>query len=453
MSISINWAEATGGPDGEALAERIRSFINGKFQQVKLPSFIRSVQVTAFDLGKIAPELEIKDLSDPFADFYEDEDDEDGAGDGSDEDDTREAQQEHARSDAGAAQYDGAPPAFTTPSWAQQSPGDHYFNAYRFFPRPGTSGILGGTPNGLRYPYAYPYPYNHPSFGGLSGTATPFAAGVRGVSPVQQYPPVMDDVDDDNGDDGGDGRPATQSAARGQGQPPCSPPPHFSPLLPATATAAAFGHFPSPAGPPFPPRPRALSSEADRPSQSSSSSRQRQRGHQKERTADDFQVFCHVKYAGDIRLSITADILLDYPMPSFVGLPLKLNITGLTFDGVAVVAYIRRKIHLCFLSPEDTELLMNPSSNAGHTTDTNQEGEAGATSAAPTPAPATAFSARRGAERSLLRHLQVESEIGRQEDGKQVLKNVGKVEKFVLEQVRRIFDDEFVYPSFWTFLV
>jgi distribution and morphology protein 12 len=47
----------------------------------------------------------------------------------------------------------------------------------------------------------------------------------------------------------------------------------------------------------------------------------------------------------------------------------------------------------------------------------------------------------------------VESEIGRQEDGKQVLKNVGKVEKFVLEQVRKIFEEEFVFPSYWTFLV
>ena len=53
----------------------------------------------------------------------------------------------------------------------------------------------------------------------------------------------------------------------------------------------------------------------------------------------------------------------------------------------------------------------------------------------------------------LLREIRVESEIGRQEDGKQVLKNVGKVEKFVLEQVRRIFEDEFVWPSFWTFLL
>lgn len=54
----------------------------------------------------------------------------------------------------------------------------------------------------------------------------------------------------------------------------------------------------------------------------------------------------------------------------------------------------------------------------------------------------------------LLREIRVESEIGRQEEGgKQVLRNVGKVEGFVLEQVRRIFEEEFVWPSFWTFLV
>ena len=49
--------------------------------------------------------------------------------------------------------------------------------------------------------------------------------------------------------------------------------------------------------------------------------------------------------------------------------------------------------------------------------------------------------------------LNVESEIGDRAEGKQVLKNVGKVEKFVLEQVRKIFEDECVYPSFWTILI
>jgi len=54
---------------------------------------------------------------------------------------------------------------------------------------------------------------------------------------------------------------------------------------------------------------------------------------------------------------------------------------------------------------------------------------------------------------SLLQEIRVESEIGLRENGKQSLKNVSKVERFVLEQVRRIFEEEFVYPSFWTFLV
>ncbi|KAI5306240.1 Mitochondrial distribution and morphology protein 12, partial [Ascosphaera pollenicola] len=78
MSFDINWEEATSGPDGEELAERIRSFIHDKFQQIALPRFIRSVEVSSFNLGTVPPELEIKDLSDPFADFYEaDSDDED----------------------------------------------------------------------------------------------------------------------------------------------------------------------------------------------------------------------------------------------------------------------------------------------------------------------------------------------------------------------------------------
>jgi len=54
---------------------------------------------------------------------------------------------------------------------------------------------------------------------------------------------------------------------------------------------------------------------------------------------------------------------------------------------------------------------------------------------------------------SLLQQIRVESEIGRKENGKQVLKNVGKVERFILDQVRRIFEEEFVFPSSWTFLL
>jgi distribution and morphology protein 12 len=155
----------------------------------------------------------------------------------------------------------------------------------------------------------------------------------------------------------------------------------------------------------------------------------------RERKPDDLQVFCRIRYAGNIKLSLTAQILLDYPMPSFVGLPLNLNITGVTFDGVAVIAYIRKRVHLCFLSPADAAGLL------GGEEDSDSR-----------PTSSGDYFSRRKSD-GLLRNIRVESEIGRKESGKQVLKNVGKVEKFVLEQVRRIFEEEFVYPSFWTFLV
>ena len=125
-------------------------------------------------------------------------------------------------------------------------------------------------------------------------------------------------------------------------------------------------------------------------------------------------------------------------MPSFVNIPLKLNITGLSFDGVALVAYLveRHRACFCFLGKEDAERLVGEGarkeSGSDAEVDKSMDGDKAGT---------------------LLRSIQVDSEIGQKESGKQVLKNIGKVEKFVLEQVRRIFEEEFVYPSFWTFLI
>ncbi|KAI0169175.1 hypothetical protein GGR52DRAFT_510672 [Hypoxylon sp. FL1284] len=190
----------------------------------------------------------------------------------------------------------------------------------------------------------------------------------------------------------------------------------------------------------------------------------------REPRADDLQAVFRIRYAGDVKLMLTAEILLDYPMPSFVGIPVRLHITGLTFDGVGVVAYIRKRVHFCFLSPEDALAAVGPDDdddedNADNDVDDDEGfggGGAGARRAAAAAANANANAAkasagtqsqRKGGLGSLLQEVRVESEIGQREGTKQSLKNVGKVEKFVLEQVRRIFEEEFVYPSFWTFLV
>ncbi|RAL05269.1 ERMES complex subunit MDM12 [Aspergillus ibericus CBS 121593] len=437
MSIEVDWGAATSGPDGEALAERIRSFIHDKFQQVALPRFIRSVQVHSFDFGTIPPELEIKDLCEPFADFYEEDEDDDEASDISEGLVSGHGAQWHgSHSELNEspfrdenAMHQPLRDPFTEgfqPS-ALRSPiafGDH-LNPH-FLPRAGTPGIPGGTST---------LGYHLMSLGGLSGTQTPLAA-VAGGSPFA----------------GG----WNESGMMGPGSRGRPPPPIFN-AHQSRPEADIDSSNPTS-------RPSTSSTLPSHPSGSNKNagdgadsadhgSHPEEHGHMgdpseeplrfprmRERKPEDFQVLCHAKYAGDVRLSLTAEILLDYPMPSFVGLPLKLNVTGITFDGVAVVAYIRKRIHFCFLSSEDADALIgSDQQDVGGQSDYSRPG-----------GDATASAKRQG---GLLQEIRVESEIGRKEDGKQVLKNVGKVERFVLAQVRRIFEEELVYPSFWTFLV
>lgn len=435
MSIEVDWATATSGPDGEALAERIRSFVHDKFQQVPLPRFIRSVQVHSFDFGSIAPDLEIKDFCEPFSDFYEEDDDDTSA--------TSEelSAEQWPHSELHESPYDDESPL----SHAAHSPHSHgqYFNvgenfqpsALRsplplgdhlnphFLPRAGTPGIPGGTST---------LGYHLMSLGGLSGTQTPLAA-VAGGSPFANggWP---------ESGTAQSGRPRTQrptpqhhraeadldtthSASR----------PSTANTLPSHPSAGQAGSNGSnrnstdPADIPQPSTEPIIDPSAPIPPR------------MRERRPEDFQVLCHAKYAGDVRMSLTAEILLDYPMPSFVGLPLKLNVTGITFDGVAVIAYIRKRVHFCFLSAEDADALLGSEESQG-SQNPSEDGRS-----------------RSGGDQKrqggLLQEIRVESEIGRKEDGKQVLKNVGKVERFVLAQVRRIFEEELVYPSFWTFLI
>jgi mitochondrial distribution and morphology protein 12 len=135
-------------------------------------------------------------------------------------------------------------------------------------------------------------------------------------------------------------------------------------------------------------------------------------------------------------------------MPSFVGIPVKLNITGLSFDGVGVVANIRKRVHFCFLSPEDAVAAVGYDHEEEEEHDTHGDGQG--LDGKKREGDEDEVSTRMG---GLLQEIKVESEIGQKDGSKQSLKNVGKVERFVLEQVRRIFEEEFVYPSFWTFLV
>jgi distribution and morphology protein 12 len=422
MSVDIQWETLTDGPDGARLADTVRAFIHDKFQQVTLPRFIRSVRVHSFDFGSIPPEIELKDICDPLPDFYEDDEDDEDDNSGNDEGQDA-ASQSNAQDSIPASSirhHHGHSDALPCESDASaQKQIDTRFTGFRSslnfgdHPNPTsplvfasqTPGIPGGASN---------LNYFHLPFGpGLSGTTTPLAA-VAGAHFHGGWP---------------DNRSTPLAPLNATHQPsvssssltppstadPGSRPPSQHQHNPVESNSVDLDddrHVHSLGG--------SLGGEADAPVVH-------------DQSPNDIQVVTHVKYAGNMRLSLTAEILLDYPMPSFVGIPLQLNITGLRFDGVAILAYIKKRAHVCFLSPEHAEAFAGGDAEPADGTGASES--------------------RQGRIGGLLEEIKVESEIGQKEPGKQVLKNVGKVEKFILEQVRRIFEDEFVYPSYWTFLI
>jgi len=405
----------TTGPDGIALSEKIRDFVDEKFQTITLPRFIKGVTVHDFKFGSICPEVELKDICDPLPDFYEETEDNYGE-DGDDEEEEgwsekseqHETLRERRRMDRaerlnGPSQATRLPPYINTRLSGMkptQTPGD----LGSPFLGVNTPGIPGGTSN---------LSYFHSQFAtGLSGNQTPLTA-IAGA----HLPNGLPDYSNLPSSASGRGHHHTPSGnslsppptADSSNQPPLRERASVSTLAPSTSTT----------------RPQTRDGLMEEAAEEDPVSPPRRF---REPRVEDLQTVFRVRYAGDVRLSLTAEILLDYPMPSFVGIPVKLNITGLSFDGVAVLAYIRKRAHFCFLSPEDAFAAIG----ADEDDQTHGSGM------------------KMG---GLLHEIKVESEIGQRENGKQVLKNVGKVEKFVLEQVRRIFEDEFVYPSFWTFLV
>ena len=440
MSVDISWDTITQGPDGAELAERIRDFIHDKFQQVDLPRFIKSVHVHSFAFGSACPEVEIKDISDPLPDFYED-DDSSHESNADIEDPMAHAAHPTSRGLLVATSRTGnnlnstLAPGISVAQELQnrfgrgqgRTMGGEFSS--ELFPRsgtPGTPGIPGGTSN-----FSY---FHHLPMGGLSGTQTPLAAVASGT-PFSSMgwhhdfpqPPQLHLARTLRAS----GEAIDHVQSNLDAQDPST--------RPSTATTLLTSPDPEATSNPSSPERRPTGYQGvekvsdDPAAEFRSSSSPTIKLHSSQ--PSDLQVVARVQYSGDVRMMLTAEILLDYPMPSFVGIPLKLSITGITFDGVAILAYIKNRMHFCFLDPEDAETLVGD-----HVTEEQTQ----------------AAGARDKLNRTvggLIKEIQIESEIGRQESGKQVLKNVGKVEKFVLEQIRSIFEEEFVFPSFWTFLV
>ncbi|KAK9462331.1 uncharacterized protein V1516DRAFT_619875 [Lipomyces oligophaga] len=397
MSIDTNWNALT-EERHEELSHYIRDFLRQQFQSMTLPSYIANVDVIDFDLGSSAPSIEIKHIGDPYPEFYEDATDQGLFAASANVPDQHQIplSQPHPVSGLSQLRLRTSPVFHPSSTPLQQSTS----------PIPPSSGIpflhhnvL--TPSlvpGLRSPLPTPL-YSIP---GISAAA---AAAFHG----QSEEAIIDDDDFDVIDN-------VDHSANHVNYPLTSSPVsltagHHSNRedeLHSFASTSAHAYIPS-INRPF--------RSASQPPHGSISAQPPPFSVRE----DDLQFLLHIQYSGDMKIVVTADLRINYPSKDFLVLPIRLTVTGLEVNAMAVLTYMSRRVHFSFIS--------DVGGSRGSSGDGVPESR----------------------HFEVLRNVKVESEIGDQEGKGSVLKNVGKVERFVLERLRSIVRDELAWPGWITF--
>ena len=164
----------------------------------------------------------------------------------------------------------------------------------------------------------------------------------------------------------------------------------------------------------------------------------------------NLQLHLHINWHSNLRITLTTSLLINYPSPMFMSLPIKLSVTGLVFTGELAVAYEgqRRRVHLCILDDLDP---YGPAGDrakrdsTGHTPPEMLDDESPLSSAPSRPSKPLPVGER------LLPSIFIESEIGQAD--KHVLKNVTRIERFIQDVIRKTLEEELVFPNFHTLLM
>lgn len=159
------------------------------------------------------------------------------------------------------------------------------------------------------------------------------------------------------------------------------------------------------------------------------------------KSENDIQFVLDVDYHGDMMIEISVSLLVNFPSQQFISLPIKLKITDLVIHSLAVIAYVRKCVYISFLCDlNDSNLDYFTSSNsAGQNLDQSM----GNSNLGGNFVDYTTASNRERID--VIKSVKIDTEIGEVESN--VLRNVGKVEKFLVEQLRSILRDEVSWPS------
>jgi len=173
-------------------------------------------------------------------------------------------------------------------------------------------------------------------------------------------------------------------------------------------------------------------------------------------TNPNLQLHFHVNWQSDLRITIATSLLINYPSPMFMSLPIKLSVTGLIFNGEIAVAYEgeRNRVHLCIVDEMDP---YGPAGDRPKRDTPPEHDDLGSTTPLDedSPPPSISVPPRPGKPlpigQRLLPSIFIESEIGQAD--KHVLKNVTRVERFIQDVVRKTVEEELVFPNFHTLVM
>ena len=388
MSVDLDWNQLA------PLSAHLVDTLNRLLSDTQRPSFIGPITINSFEFGHVPPEVDLVDVQNIYRDFLEDGNEEKAA--------------------------DMKEPASTSPPAKKEDEGDfewisrrgvgrayaadslnyHYLPPhirYGAEPASGSVNLEGSTPAKNLFDESFG-PGGYGLRGGAStsnpnGTSASFEASESvSIADRREKKPFYVG-------EGEDGSKKSRSSS----------PDHES-------------HAPMPEKPP--------------PSQAQS-------------TGEDIQLHFKIHHESDLRINLTTSLLINYPSPLFMSLPMTLTVVGIVFNGELVVAYeaSKRRIHVCILDEQDP---YGPKSSSRPT-------PASAESAISPLSPSNSYgymsssATREPVGQRLLPSIFIESEIGQAD--KHVLRNVSRLERFIQDIVRKTLEEELVWPNFHTILL
>ncbi|TID29482.1 hypothetical protein CANINC_001937 [Pichia inconspicua] len=314
MSFNVQWENIC---NDDVLAEHLRDFLNSKLAVVNLPHYLSNLQVVGFKFGDAAPEITIRDINVPFEEFYDALKEEEGEG------------EEEEEEVGGESESNVAQPSGTVRN----------IHSIPLTPR------REGSPFGLPLPSPTTSVQGTGSTSTLPFTKNPFLIprNNSGMVQMRQFGVGLANF--------GVGTPgAIGNAANGKN--------HDSVGVGVSSVALDYNNSSM----------SQMESESDYFQHNESYSKYNDVIHNVSDTSTDLitgdierdrgmdvQFSVDVDWDSHIYIEITCDLLVNYPALEFIRLPVRLKITDVKIHSLLIVAYIEKRVFLSFLCDIDDD--------------------------------------------------------------------------------------------------